>query len=194
MSHLASWHEEAKISQIARRQIHQIYPFVLRRRKRERDYYYTTLDMLLHRPLALRASPARVPTQQALWKQWLLNRSRHVVRFKEGDRVDEQQAADVPQTTDTKDNAHHGHLDPIARSRDALNKLLGRHSHTANIADDVSQPAGKHAQRKSVHSPAFEAPLNVPVFSRRREVSMHQGLSQIDQADTASVLQYPNSQ
>lgn len=134
--------------------------------------------MLLHSPCALRSSacrssPARAPTQHALCKQWLVNRSRHVVRFKEGDRVDEQQAADVPQTTDAKEEAHHGHLDPIARSRDALNKLLGRHSHTHNIADDVSQPAGKRVQRKSVHPPAFEAPLNVPVFSRRREVSMH---------------------
>jgi hypothetical protein len=60
----------------------------------------------------------------------------------------------------------HGHLDPIKRSRDALNKLLGRHS-SSGAAPEA--PASKPAESSST-TPAFEAPLSVPVFSRRREV------------------------
>lgn len=92
--------------------------------------------------------------------------------------------ADVPEVTPTEtvkggpglqregdvtQAVHHGHLDPVARSRDALNKLLGRHERSNATPAAAVQPK---PARSSKVPPAFEAPLSVPVFSRRREVGV----------------------
>jgi hypothetical protein len=91
------------------------------------------------------------------------------MRFKECDKEAPEAASEVPdlsQQQSSERTVHHGHLDPVARSRDALYKLLGRHisSGAAAPQDSASKPA------RSSTTPAFEAPLSVPVFSRRREV------------------------
>lgn len=91
-------------------------------------------------------------------------RSLHVVRFKEGDELEEGQPADpAPQVTDR-------HIDPIRRRRDAQYKLLGRHSHSGSSSSSDATLAQPQASLPSRALPAFEAPLNVPMFSRRREV------------------------
>ena len=108
-------------------------------------------------------------------------RSFHVVHFKQGDKMEEgsiPQKAPPPtevtpptgEAAPTDTTPHHGHLDPVARSKDALSKLLGRHSETHSI-DSATKSTTPRTQHKSKQPPAYEAPLNVPVFSRRREVS-----------------------
>lgn len=96
----------------------------------------------------------------------LQRRSLHVMRFKEGDKEAPEAATEVPDLSGQQSSVHHGHLDPIKRSRDALNKLLGRHSSSEVAAPEA--PASRQASSST--TPAFEAPLSVPVFSRRREV------------------------
>lgn len=100
-----------------------------------------------------------------------------MMRFKEGDRDGGQQddQAVTPNTPSPDSNPptthqhHQGHVDAIARSRAALNKLLGREPHSAG-ADTAAAPANKPVSVQPRRVPAFEAPLNVPVYSRRREV------------------------
>lgn len=118
------------------------------------------------------------PNSCLTWAKCPASRSRrslHVVRFKEGDKLEEGQpparSSAPAQVTEPDTSVHHGHIDPIWRSRDALNKLLGRHSHNSSSSSDatLSQPP---ASRPSRALPAFEAPLNVPVFSWWREVRL----------------------
>lgn len=129
--------------------------------------------MLLHKHTVLKGSTctARAPACQPACKPWLPRRSLHVVHFKEGDKLkdgtpipDLSQPPEPAQAGDS--TVHHGHMDPIRSSHDALNKLLGRHSSNG----DAALPAASARGGRSATTPSFEAPLNVPVFSRRREV------------------------
>lgn len=153
--------------------------------------------MLLHKHSALRGSTvtARAPARQPACKPWLPRRSLHVMRFKEGEKLEEDRPIpDLSQPPEPaqagESTVHHGHMDPIRRSRDALSKLLGRHSNHG----DAGLPADSARSARSTTTPAFEAPLSVPVFSRRREVgarvrrlSMH-----LERATAAQLMCFGN--
>lgn len=105
----------------------------------------------------------------------------HVVHFKEGDKMEEEQPIDqlaTPPTTEPRQDdssatgLHAGHRDPIKRSRDALNQLLGRSSSTNSSITSSSSSSSANAsttssrQHRPSTTPAFEAPLNTPVYQQ----------------------------
>jgi hypothetical protein len=96
------------------------------------------------------------------------------VRFKELDRAEEvekavqEQEQGITRAQPAGDTKHGAKLDTAA-AREAIDGLLGRrrrHEHAQAQAATRPAPGAAPAPKQ----PAFEAPLSVPVFSRRREV------------------------
>jgi hypothetical protein len=111
-------------------------------------------------------------------------RSLVVVRFQEPERSkaekvtrdQEQQLADSAATCD-KASSVEGRS-AVRKTRDAIDALLGHRdaSDSSSASSSTTTPAKRSAPGSVTPAPAFQAPLSLPVFSRRREVRCLQGL------------------